>query len=853
MTSWNWHNFSRRYDVPIHNLIANMTFKRLPLGLLLTLLLFSSSAQKPKQYQAGQVKQMLKKLNVLGTVLYVAAHPDDENTSLIAYLANDKLYRTAYLSATRGDGGQNLIGPEIREKLGVIRTQELLAARRTDGGQQFFSRANDFGYSKSPDETFNIWSKDEVLSDFVRVFRQFRPDVVITRFSEEPGYTHGHHTASAILAREAFHLSGQTDSYPDQLGTMDVWQPKKLFWNTSWWFYRFRGLEFDTTGLIPMNIGEYNPLLGKTYTEISAESRSMHKSQGFGSTGARGEVFDYLKQLEGEPSKGIFEGIDTSWGRVAGSEEVAEYLQMAQDNYDPEDIGETFQALLLARQSLSKLKDQFWKEIKLKEIDEVLKALTGAYFEIVADDFSYVSGDSMQLKMEAVVRSASGFSLDEVRLDPWDMTLAFDVELGKNRRFNHDLKLQIPDEVYVTHPYWLQKESTLGMYEVPNTEFIGQPENPSTFSATFILECAGQIFEYDVPVVYKRNDPVEGETYRPLAITPPVSAIIDEEVIIFADGTPKSINVKVKSGKANVGGQLALNLPSSWKVTPVEYDFFLEKKNEEKAYTFKITPPSRQEISSLAVKISVDEKVYSKEINIIDYDHIPIQTLIGESSVKLVRLDVNKSGESIGYIEGAGDLIPENLSQLGYSVEVLGQDDVFAENIAKYDAVVLGVRAFNTVPWLAYKNKELFKYIENGGTVIVQYNTNRRLVTEEVAPFPLKISRDRVTVEEAEVRILDKNHPALNEPNEITQKDFEGWVQERGLYFPNEWAEEFIPLLSSNDPGETPKDGGLLVAKYGKGYYVYTGYSWFRELPAGVPGAYRIFVNLLSLGSSSSN
>ena len=820
-------------------------------GALLGGVLFAGalSAQAPKSYDAGDVKQLLKKLNVLGTVLYVAAHPDDENTAVISYFANEELYRTAYLSATRGDGGQNLIGPEIREKLGIIRTQELLAARRTDGGQQFFSRANDFGYSKNAAETQAIWNREEVLMDFIRVYRKFRPDIIVTRFTEELG-GHGHHLTSAILAREAFKLSGDPEAFKDQIGHLEPWQPKKLFWNTSWWFYRFRGEKMDTTGMLSVDVGAYNPSLGQTYTEISARSRSMHKSQGFGSTGSRGTNKEYLVQFDGEKTNTIFGGIETSWNRVEGSKQVAEYLWMANDNYNAEEPEETLKALFAAKKELGKLKDQFWKDIKLKEIDIAIAAVSGLYLEMVADDFSYVAGDSIAIKIEAISRLTDGFQLESVSLKPWDKDFSLALGMSPNQKVNHDLKLKLPEDMELSQPYWLREPSSLGMYAVSDAKKIGRPENIAPIRATFTLKNDNQYFEFERDVVFKRTDPVKGEVYRPVAIVPPVAATVEGDVVVFASNEAKSVNIKLQAGTPNIGGKLSIKVPEGWSVSPAFIDFSIEAKGEVQNYSFNVSPPSSASIGEAKAVIELaDGTTISKGIKTIEYDHIPVQTLFPESKVSLVKLDLKKAGNRIGYIEGAGDLIPTNLEQIGYEVDMLTSEEVTAENLAQYDAVVLGVRAFNTVYWLAYKNKELFKYAENGGTVLVQYCTNRRLVTEDIAPYDIKLSRDRVTVEEAEVRVLNESHPIVQGPNKITSADFEGWVQERGLYFANEWADEFEPIFSANDPDEPARDGGLLVAKHGKGYYIYSGYSWFRELPAGVPGAYRIFVNLLSLGS----
>ncbi len=805
------------------------------------------AAQKPDAYTAGEVKQLLKKLNVLGTVLYVAAHPDDENTSMISYFANERLYRTAYLSATRGDGGQNLIGPEIREELGVIRTQELLAARRTDGGRQFFSRANDFGYSKNPEETFTIWDREQVLSDFVRVFRKFRPDIIITRFNTNPP-NHGHHTASAILAREAFAISGDPTKFPEQLETLEPWQPSKIFWNT----YTWRRANVDTTGLKRVDVGAYNPLLGTSYSEISALSRSMHKSQGFGSTGRRGSYIERLQQWEGEDTEDAMGGIDTSWGRVAGSEKVAEYLTMAEQNYDPEAPEETLQALLFARRELARLPDQFWKEVKLKEIDEAFRAITGMYFEITTNADSYVPGDSVQLELEAIARDGDGFQLTEVRLHPWGKPFEFNLDLPRNERQSHTFSMVLPADVPLSQPYWLREEASLGMYSVSDPALIGKPENGKPMSAQLLVKYGDQLLEYDIPISFKRNDPVHGEVYRNIAVTPPIMVNVESEVLVFGDDNSKGISVQLKAGKEQVSGVLRPKVPQGWSISPNEVTFDLTMKGEEQTFGFSITPSRGQETAFAQFEAELSSgDVYGKGMQVIEYDHFPLQTLFSDSEVKLVRVDVKKQGQRIAYIEGAGDALPTNLTQIGYQVETLSKDEVVAENLRQYDAVLLGVRAFNTVDWLTYKNEELFQYAEQGGTVVVQYNTSRRLVTDRIAPFSLTLSRDRVTVEDADVRILAKDHPAMNAPNKITGQDFEGWVQERGLYFAGEWGEEFQPILSSNDPGEDPKNGGLLIAKYGNGYYVYSGYSWFRELPAGIPGPYRILANLLSLSSTS--
>lgn len=813
-------------------------------AILCALLLQPISAQEFGRFKPGEIRQKLERLNVLGSVLYVAAHPDDENTRLIAYYANEELMRTGYLAATRGDGGQNLIGPEIREGLGVIRTQELLGARRTDGGQQFFSRANDFGYSKTPEETFTIWDREEVLADFVWVFRKFRPDIVITRFDSD-GVSHGHHTASAILAREAFKMAGDAKAFPEQLAYVSVWQPKKIFWNTGRWWFRN---EADTAGLAKISVGGYNPLLGQSYGEIAAKSRSMHKSQGFGSSGSRGDEVEYLKQWGGNVAASPFADIDTSWDRVEGAKEVAFLINKAIEEYDERRPWEIMESLVLARRALSNIDDVFWKNVKQKEIDELIIGISGLYFSLNATMDSYTPGDSITIVVEAVNRSPVDIRLSQIKFNPWINPITFKTALLNNKPFSADLNFQLPTNTPYSHPYWLVEQSQLGMYTVNDQESIGMPENNPPIYGEVTIDVGGELINFQLPVKYKRTDPVDGEVITPITIGPPVMMNVDVGVLVFGDESSKQVEVRVIAGKNNVEGDLSLELPKGWNASPKNQSFRLTRKGEEQMYSFSITPSKKSSVGVVKSVAKVDGRSYSKGRTIIDYDHIPKQTLYPESNVKVVKLDLVKKGNRIGYIQGAGDAIPENLRQVGYQVEELEKDDIDLNNLEKYDAVILGVRAFNTVDWLGYKNKELFEYVKNGGNVIVQYNTNRGLVTNEIAPYKLVLSRDRVAVEDAPVTILAEDHPLIKGPNKIKAEDFDNWVQERGLYFADDWADEFTPLFSSNDPGESPKNGGLLVAKYGEGYYIYSGYSWFRELPAGVPGAYRIFVNMISIG-----
>lgn len=815
-----------------------------------------AEAQAPKKMTSAELHEAIKKLNFLGSALYIAAHPDDENTRMIAYLSNEVKANVAYLSLTRGDGGQNLIGPEIRELLGLIRTQELLGARRIDGGSQMFTRANDFGYSKHPDETLKIWDKDKVLADVVWGIRKWRPDVIINRFDHRsPGTTHGHHTSSAMLSVEAFELVNDPQAYPDQLKYVEPWQPKRLFFNTSWWFYgsREKFEEADKTNLMSVDVGVYYPFAGKSNNEIAGESRSMHKSQGFGSSGDRGSQQEYLELLKGEmpaTKTSLFEGINTSWSRVPGGEGVGKVLARVEQEFDHNTPSKSIDDLLTAYKLLRSLPDSYWRTVKLKELKTVIYGCLGLFLEPVAEDYSATPGEDVELSIEVLNRSAEDVKLLAFDVYPAGFDTTVNMALADNVQNKFFKTVQLPGNIDPTNPYWLNKEGTLGLYSVEDQELIGLPETPRAFKVNFEMEINGVNIDFSKDVVYKRTDPVDGEVYRPFEVTAPVFTNLAEKVYIFAGNSSKSVSVVIRAGKDSVKGQLYLEVPEGWRVQPQSLPFSLERKGEERRLSFDLFPPINQSEGYVYPIAEVEGQNYQDEIVLIEYDHIPTQTVVQKAKAKAVKIDIKKEGNRIGYIMGAGDAIPVSLEQIGYEVTLLEENDMNVERFQEFDAIIVGIRAYNTNERLKFHQAKLMEYVKTGGTMIVQYNTTRRLKIDmdKIGPYPLELSRDRVAVEEAEVRFLAPDHPVLNFPNKITPKDFEGWVQERGLYFPDEWSENYTAILSSNDPGEPARDGGLLVAEYGKGYYIYSGYSWFRELPAGVPGAFRLFANLISIG-----
>lgn len=812
---------------------------------------FLAVSQPSQQSDAAQIKLKLKKLNFLGSVLYVAAHPDDENTRVITYLANDRLAATAYLSLTRGDGGQNLIGSEIGELLGLIRTNELLAARKIDGGQQFFTRAIDFGFSKSASEAFEVWGKEQVLSDVVKVFREYQPDVVITRFPPDERAGHGHHTASAVLAGEAFEAAANAQAFPETVTDFGIWQAKRLYTNTGRWWNR--EINQNSPGVLSIDIGGYNPLLGKSYSEISALSSSQHKSQGWGRRGERGSQLEFFEFMKGErANKDIFEGVVTTWSRIKGGERIQPLVEKAIREFDLENPSAIVPQLFLIRKEINALQESVWKKRKLAETEQLIQDCLGLFIEVTASHFQGSPGEKIKLTAEIVNRSTSA----DVKLQHvYSKTLQYDTvyanSVGANKLVQIRTMPTLTPSADYSAPYWLKESHGAGTFTVNKKEYIGLPENPAAVDFTFEFLIAGEKLSVTKPMLYKWVDPVKGELWRPFEIVPLVFINPEEKVLVFSTAQPKQIKVVIRSASENaLSGNVFLDMPKGWRAEPVSINFALTKRDEELTHSFLVYPSPDPFTGMVTAVAKVNGKDLSHALQLISYDHIPVQTLLPKAEVTAARMDLKKEGNVIGYISGAGDEVPAALRNMGYEVWEMKDEEVIPSNLKKVDAVVLGVRAFNTNKRIRYYMGDLLDYVHAGGTLVVQYNVNFDFGKEKFSPYPLKLSRDRVTEENSEVRILKPEHDLLNTPNKITAIDFEGWIQERGLYFPNEWDPNFEAILSMNDKGETPKDGSLLVAKYGQGHYVYTGLSFFRELPAGVTGAYKLFANIVSLGKT---
>jgi LmbE family N-acetylglucosaminyl deacetylase len=807
------------------------------------LIIISSAFFGQQQMSSSEIKLALKKLNTLGSVLYIAAHPDDENTRLIAYMANERLVRTAYLSLTRGDGGQNLIGTEKGPLMGVVRTQELLAARKIDGGEQFFTRAVDFGYSKTPEETFIKWDKQEVLADVVWAIRKFKPDVIITRFPPTSQAGHGHHTASAILAEEAFDLAGDPTAFPKQLEYTTVWQPKRLFLNAStWWDKELPQQAKDNPSTYTtIDIGTYNTLLGKSYGEIAAESRTMHKSQGFGSAKQRGSKLEYLQLIKGEAFKSDFlDDVNLSWRLVENGPAIEKLITQANTNFDAENPDLIVPTLLKAYLLINKLPDNNkMKWVKLSKLRSVIANCAGLFIEITANDYSTSSGNQIELTTTLINRSDLNIQVESIKYDELDTII--NSTLKNNVPLSFKSKIECPKHLNdrSTNPYWLN-DSFEGLYSVPTQSLVGTPQNGSAFPVYLTLKINDIYFPVFSEITYKWTDRVKGEIYRPFFFAPAVTANISDPVYVFSTNEPKEISVTVIGHQANATGNISLKLPDGWTSEPTSIAYHFKNKNEEKVMAFSVTPSADESTGSITIE-------GRKSLVSIEYDHIPTQTLLPDATAKVVRLNVAIKGKTIGYIKGAGDEVPTALEQLGYHVVQLNENSLKNDDLSKYDAIVAGIRAYNTNKYMPTVYDRLMKYVENGGNYVVQYNTNRGVDTKTMTPYPLKLSRDRVTQEDAKVTMLvPLSHPILNSPNKITDNDFNNWVQERGLYFPNEWDEKYTPILGWNDTNEEMKSGALLVANHGKGTFIYTGISFFRELPAGVPGAFKLLSNIIS-------
>jgi LmbE family N-acetylglucosaminyl deacetylase len=810
--------------------------------------IFKVAAQ---QYNSAEIYSDIQKLKVLGSVLYIAAHPDDENTRLLAFLAKERQYRTGYLSLTRGDGGQNLIGDEQGIDLGLIRTQELLAARKVDGAEQFFTRAFDFGFSKSTTEALKKWNEDKILADAVWVIRNFQPDIIITRFPEDDRAGHGHHSASAVIAHRAFLAAADSTKFPEQFKYgVKPWKTRRLFWNT----FNFGGNNTTSPDQLKVDVGGYNPVLGLSYGEIAATSRSQHKSQGFGVPASRGASYEFFTQWEGDKANSDpMEGIDVSWKKTGNNFEsqVDEILK----SYSLFNPAASLKSLVVLKKQFNGLPDSYWKKRKMLELDRIIERASGLFLEATTNNEYAIQGDSVRVNLVAINRSGANVRLKNIELATFGSSI--NRSLTNNTAFTLQQVIPIPDSMPVSHPYWIEERMEDASFVVKKQELIGKPWNDPAMSVSFSVDIEGEELVLRKPVQYKYTDPVKGELYQPITVVPAVTLTTDPSILVFrkTEKQNKEMLVNLHANKAIKG----YNANVYARMGSKQYenkDAGLEMNaGSDKDYLFTISNADMLKNEQLQLQ-AFSELKNGKELQpayltttSIKYDHIPNIHYFYPDAVKLLNIDLKTSGKKIGYIEGAGDRVPVALQQMGYEVTFLKEKDITSTYLAQFDAIITGVRAYNVHSFLQARYAILMDYVQKGGNLIVQYNTNNQLggIRSKIGPYPFNISRGRITDENSPVEMVIKDHPVFNYPNKISQKDFEGWVQERGIYFADQPDPHYELPLKMNDPDETSLNGSLLVADYGKGKFVYTGLVFFRELPAGVPGAYRLLANIIAL------
>ena len=827
----------------------------------------------------------LAKLNVLGSVLIIGAHPDDENNPVMAYCARGLKMRTGYLSCTRGEGGQNLLGPEQGALLGVLRTQELLAARRDDGGQQYFTRAIDFGFTTSAQETFDKWGRDRVLSDIVWVIRQQQPDVVILQFSGTESDGHGNHQASAILGREAYDAADDPSRFPEQLKYVKPWRPRRLMRS------RFAPLNpppagrggaanaagrgpgrgpdpFPNQPVLTVDTGVFDPVIGRSPREISVISRNEHRSQGQGAPLVYGSSDSLLAFVAGDmPHRGLFEGIDTSWNRVAGAGRTGELLAKAERDLDDQHPERIVATLLEARPAIANLArdGNQWAKWKLEELDEAIALCAGLRTEAEADAAAFTPGGTAKVSLTALNRSTLPITLAGVHLSGWG-NIDGPVKnklLEFNKAETATVSLPIAAKESYSQPFWLKEPHGPGYYNISDQTLIGRADILPEVVARFDFMLNSASFSITEPMHFRGADPSKGEYVRPIAVEPPVSIDLPAENFVFPTGATREFGVQIRALIANQSGEVRLETPQGWKVSPAVAPFQLKEAGAAQEAKFRLTPPEGSVSGRFKVVAKAGTVEVADSVNVIPYSHIPQQTVFLPAEGKLSATPLKVLARRVGYVMGSSDKVPEALRQMGCQVDLLDDKELGAGNLAVYDAIVTGVRAYSVRPDLRAAQARLMDYVKDGGTLVVQYNNSADArispsvadALDHLGPYPFTFGRDdaRVTDEDAPVKVLVPNSPLLNVPNKITAGDFAGWVQERGLYFSNKWDSRYQTPIESHDQGKPELPGGILYTRYGKGAYVFTAYSWFRELPGGVPGAFRIFANLISAGRAGGN
>ena len=833
---------------------------------------------------AGHLQMAIERLATVGSVLYVAAHPDDENTRLLAWLAGHRGLKASYVSLTRGDGGQNLVGNELGPLLGLIRTYELMAARRIDGAEQYFTRAVDFGYSKTSKETLELWGRndpDAILGDLVRVIRMTRPDAVIMRFSTELP-NHGHHTASALLAREAFEAAADPARFPRQVNDgAVVHAAQRLLENKSHW--RFKEGQ-DLSKYLALDVGSFSPLIGKSFAELAAASRTMHKSQGFGSAPVHGPQLEYFEVVSergtgggqsngpmdglaprpAEPAKGgapgndPLAGLDFTWRRFPGTDAVVKAIDEAKRTFVPASPERSIAALLKVRSALTALPAAtqaglvaFYREEKLAEVDALLVAVSGLYLDVRAKSAIAVPGEAVELTATTLLRTGGDVVLEALVWPDGQKATGVGKKLVANTPETVTAKVIVPADQRWSTPFWLGPPREGHLFGVPSYVAI-HPFGPPDLKVDWVVRFGDHAVTVQVPVRFAWVDRVHGERFRPVEVLPPVAVTPRAPVLMLPNGKPQRLEVRVVAHHAARKGIVSVTAPTGWKVEGAGA-FDLKVANAEVDLSFTVTPPSVGASAELTLSAAVDGAIVSVQKRVIDYVHVPMTTVLSPAVVKATAFAFSPGIKRIGYVVGPGDEVASGLSAVGYEVTSLTAATLDTEDLSKFEAIVVGVRAFNEDERIVHRHPRLMRFVEQGGTYIVQYQVSSRfrpLGDIPIGPAKFSIGQGRVTDENATMKAIKPNHAAVTKPNRLEDQDFVGWVQERGLYFAETWDTTYEPVFEVADPGEEAQKGAVIVARYGKGAFVYTGLAFFRQLPEGVPGAYRLFANLLSLGKS---
>ncbi len=829
-------------------------FKKAITVFILGLFTVFCPAQQVRPSKSSEIYRDLKTLKNIPKVLYLAAHPDDENTGLLSWLINDKNVETGYLSLTRGDGGQNLLGTEQGAALGLIRTHELLEARKLDGAQQFFTRAIDFGFSKNTTDTFKQWDENIITADVVWVIRKFRPDVIICRFPPTAAAGHGQHAASAVLAEKAFKLAGDKTAFPDQLKYVNVWQPKRLLWNT----FRFGSVNTTAENQMKITVGQYDAQLGLGYGELAGLSRSLHKSQGAGTQSVAGIKTEYFSHVEGEPARStLFDDVAKTW-TAKGNTDIDQALDkiISAFNFNQPDL--SLPALLVLRKKVMALKDSDLKKDKIKSLDHIILSCAGFMGEVVTNQAETVAGDQYNFKLNLISRAENPVILENVK---WlNQSENVNRKLSKDSLITIQHDIQIPADAALTEPYWLVKPAKdASTFSVANDTLIGLPEAESPLGVLLDLKIGLEKLQVKLPLSFKKLDPVRGDVVEALRIVPAVELKFNQPLYLVKENEDLnlSLNFKVNSDKQFSNGKVNLMFNGE-RLGGGD----LQSING-KDFTIDYIIPKAKLASKQSNRLQVDANyvvdgmTYNKKQVLIQYPHLPSLQYFTPATVTVMKGDIQSKVKKVAYIEGAGDFIPEFLRIAGIQVDVLkdadfyGNPDGNGENssqnkLSEYDAIILGVRANNTEKKLGRWMPFLWSYVKAGGNLVVQYNTNQDTTVDQLGIYSFSIANKRVTEENAAVKFLNPNHKLLNFPNKITAEDFNGWVQERGAYFPDKWDAAYEPLFEMHDTGEEPLQGSTLYAKYGKGNFIYTPLAFFRQLPAGNVGAARLFLNFLS-------